>query len=50
MIEDTTLREWLEDGRCWACHRANREHTLVELGYCMNAPLALMIVEDEQAK
>jgi hypothetical protein len=51
MIEDTTLREWLEDGRCWACHRPNRVHTMKELGECLDAPLALEIVkEDDQAK
>lgn len=47
MIEEPTLREWLEDGRCWACHRPNRDHTLAELGQCMDAPLALEVIEDQ---
>jgi hypothetical protein len=46
-----TVREWLFAGRCWACHRPNRDHTLAELGQCLDRPLAIVIVkEDDKEK
>jgi hypothetical protein len=38
---------WLVEGTCWACHRLNRDDTLAELGECMDRPLALQLVEEE---
>jgi hypothetical protein len=39
----------LVDGTCWACGLPYLDHTVAQLDRCLDAPLALEIVEGQEA-
>jgi hypothetical protein len=36
------------EGRCWSCHRLNIDHTIGEMDVCLDMPISLVVVEDQE--
>jgi hypothetical protein len=43
----TVNHDMLVEGRCFACGMPYRDHTAGQLDACLDAPLAIIVVEDE---